>query len=163
MAFGGIFTKAYQSVRLKKRDYDPELLSIEDIELPFIFKSLDENRIQRDIKSELETYKSVGYRLSSNKNIDKNEYSIYQIGILLVALKKELDLKIIVAKSYLPEFIYKTSEDNMKLKISDILKKYDKEVKKDILEGNAREEYTWTPKEAGYILYFLSMYKKIAK
>jgi len=163
MGIGGIFAKAYNSVKLTKRDYDPELLSIEDIDLPLIFKSLDNDRIQRDIKSELETYKSIGYRLSSNKNIDKNEYTIYQIGILLNALKNELDLKIRSPKSYLPEFIYSTNDDSMKKQISDILKKYDQEVKKDILEGNAREEYTWTPKDAGYILYFLSIYKNMSK
>ena len=163
MGFGGIFAKAFNSVILTKRDYDPELVTIDDVELPIIYNSMDDDRVQRDIKTELETFKSVGYRLSSNKNIENNEYNTYQIGILLNALKKDLDLKISVAKNYLPAFIYNSTNKTMKKQISDIIKKYDADVKKDISESNAREDYFWMPKDAGYILYYLSIYKDLPK
>ncbi|HIP13577.1 MAG TPA: hypothetical protein EYG97_02710 [Arcobacter sp.] len=163
MGFGGIFAKAYESIRLTKRDYDPELVTIDDIELPIIYNSMDDDRVIRDIKTELKTFTSVGYRLSGNNNIEEKEYTIYQIGILLNALKKNIDLKIVVPKKYLPTFIYSSTNETMKKQMSDIIKRFDKGVKKDISEANAREEYSWMPKDAGYILYYLSIYKDMSR
>lgn len=161
MAFGGIFSKAFESVRLTKRVYDPELISIKDIELPLIFKSFDESRVQRDIKSELQTFKSLGYRFKDRNKLEDKEYYSLQIGIMLNALNHDIDLKIKNNKDYIPEFIYQSSNDTIIKQVSDIIKKFDKEVSKSISEIISKDEFIWTPIEAGYLLYYLSFYKDL--
>lgn len=161
MAFGGIFKKAFTSVKLTKREYDPEIVSINDIKLPIIYSTMDEDRVHRDIKSELQTYKSLGYRFKDRDKLEDKEYYSYQIGILLNALNNEADLKIRRPSEYIPEFIYKASNDTLAKQMSDIVKKFDAEVPKNISDIVARDQFIWTPIEAGYILYYLSIYKDI--
>lgn len=162
----GFGKKAYTSMRslwLEKREFDPELVSIEDIELPIIFKDMDESRILRDLKSELETFKSLGYRFRKSDELEVLEYHSFQIGLILKAMKFGFDLKVKGNSNYFPKFIYTLSDNTVQGKVFDIIKKYDKEVKKMSSEIILRDEMIWTPLDAGYLLYYMSFYKEFEK
>jgi hypothetical protein len=161
MAMGGIFKKAFKSIKLTKRDYDPEIISINDIEIPIIYKDMDMDRILRDIKSELLTYKSLGYRFKESKELDIQEYHTFQIGLLLNALKNDVDLNVRKPKEYIPKNVLTSTKENLIYQISEIIKKFDKEVPKGISEVIARDDFIWTPLDAGYLLYYLSIYKEL--
>ncbi len=158
----GFFQRTFfQSFRLKKRDYDPEIVEIKDIELPILYKYLDDARIFRDIKTELKTYKSLGYRFRKKSELQEQEYYSYQIGILLCALDRDIDLKIPNPKNVIPKFILDTRYEHVKVEVSDILKKFDSQVPKDLSDIITKDQFIWTPIEAGYLLYYLSIYKDV--
>ncbi|MCK5295172.1 MAG: hypothetical protein KAJ49_10995 [Arcobacteraceae bacterium] len=161
MAFGGILKKVFRTVKLIKRDYDPEIVTIRDIDMPMIYKSMDQDRIIRDIKSELQTYKSLGYRFKDKKQLEEKEYYTFQIGILLNALSNDIDLNIIKVEKYIPEFIYNSTSETIIYQISEIIKRFDIQVSKSISDIVARDEFNWTPIDAGYIFYYLSFYKDL--
>ena len=161
MGLGGVSKKVFQPVRLKKREYDPEIVLAQDIEMPIIYKDMDQERISRDLRSELNTYKSLGYRFKEKNKLNEKEYHSYQIGILINALNKEIDLKIKKNSEFLPKFIYQTPNKNLTIQISDIIKKFDKEVPKNLSDIVSRDQFIWTPIEAGYLLYYLSIFKDI--
>jgi len=161
MAMGGIFQKAFKSIKLTKRDYDPEIITVSDIELPIIYKDMDMDRIIRDVKSEFQTYKSLGYRFKENKELQDKEYYSFQIGILLNGLKHDIDIKIRNIKEYIPSFIINSTKENLQYQVSEIVKKFDKEVPKNIGDIIARDDFIWTPIEAGYLLYYIAKYKEL--
>ncbi len=149
----------FQNVWLKKRKFDPEMLDINDIKLPTYFSDFDNSRIIRDIKSELQTFKSLGYRFRKINELDKQEYHSLQIGTLLKALNSNIDLKVQKNQDYFPDFIYDFGYTTVQSKVSDIIKKYDSEVSKISTELQLRNQLIWTPLEAGYILFYLSFYQ----
>jgi hypothetical protein len=159
LGFGSI-KKIFRDNWLVKRKYDPQLVSIKDISLPFIFKDMDNSRLQREIRAELQTYKSLGYRFKEKNELETNEYYSFQIGILLNALNNDIDLNIPQKEDYIADFIYKSSNDTIIRQISDIIKKFDKQVPKNISNIIAKDDFIWTPVEAGYLLYYLSLFKK---
>ena len=161
MAMGGIFQKAFKSIKLTKRDYDPEIITIEDIELPIIYKDMNMDRIIRDVKSEFQTYKSLGYRFKQNSELQEKEYYSFQIGILLNAMKHNIEINIRNIKEYLPTFILNSTKDNLQYQTSEIIKRFDKEVSKDISEIIARDDFIWTPIDTGYLLYYIAKYKEL--
>ena len=159
LGFTGIVQNIFTSPRFKKRKFDPELLDVNDIILPIYYKDIDMTRILRDIKSELHTFKSLGYRFRKLNELEKNEYHSMQIGILLKALHLGADLKVLRVEDYFPEFIYSMNYTLVQGKISDIIKKYDISVSKVSTEINLNNDYIWNPLEAGYLLFYLSFYK----
>jgi len=162
MGFGsGIMQNIFQSVRLTKRKFDPEMLDINDIKLPVYFSDLDVNRVMRDMKSELQTFKSLGYRFRKLNELEKQEYHSMQIGTLLKGLHLGLDLKVIDNESFFPEYIFTMNHTMVQSKISDIIKKYDSVVSKTSSDAVLRDELIWTPLDACYLLFYLSFYKNV--
>ncbi len=161
MGMGGMFKKAFNSIKLTKRDYDPEIISIDDVELPIIYKDMDINRVIRDVKSEFQTYKSLGYRFKENKELEEKEYYSFQIGILLNAIKHDIEIHIRSVKEYIPQFMQNSTKENLQYQVSEIIKKFDKEVSKDISDIIARDDFIWTPIEAGYLLYYIAKFKDL--
>jgi hypothetical protein len=159
LGFGNV-KKVFRDMWLEKREYDPELISIDDIELPIVYKSLDEHRVMRDMKSELETFKSLGYRFKKSNELTVLEYHSFQIGILLQAMKFGFDLKVKGNANYFPESIYKLDHHTIQAKVFDIIKKYDREVDKMASEMILRDDMLWTPIEASYLLLYLSFYQE---
>jgi|GEM_PF-3342146 hypothetical protein len=159
LGFGTTVEKMFNSVWLKKRKFDPEILDINDIKLPVYFNDFDNNRTIRDIKSELQTFKSLGYRFRKIIELDKREYHSLQIGTLLKALSLNIDLKVVVNQDYFPDYIYDIGYTTVQSKVSEIIKKYDTEVSKMSTELQLKNQLIWTPLEAGYILFYLSFYQ----
>jgi hypothetical protein len=119
---------------------------------------LDEARVLRDLRSELETFKSLGYRFKNPMELRVLEYHSFQIGVLLKALKFGFDLKVKGNSNYFPETIYKLSHHTIQGKVFDIIKKYDTAVNKMSSEIILRDEMIWTPEEACYLFLYLSFY-----
>jgi hypothetical protein len=119
------------------------------------------DRIIRDVKSEFQTYKSLGYRFKQNSELQEKEYYSFQIGILLNAMKHNIEINIRNIKEYLPTFILNSTKDNLQYQTSEIIKRFDKEVSKDISEIIARDDFIWTPIDTGYLLYYIAKYKEL--
>ena len=143
--------------RLKKRTFDPEAMSIEDISLPNALMRLDIEDIKNMIEKEVATFKSLDYK---NKTLDQlkiNEYHSYQIGIMLRFIKEERVFLIHKIDDLIPDFINGTTRNQLHIKVFDIVYRYDLGVKKDMRIEELKKEIKWTAREAGYLLRYLNM------
>lgn len=150
------------SPKFKKRKFDPEIINIDDINLPIEIKNMNNERVFADIKTDLNTYKLLGYRFKSEGELSEmQEYHSLQIGIMLQGLKINYDLQMRdLPSNYFPESIAKLHYHTVQGKVLDIIKKYDKVVTKTLSENQLHNETIWTPIDAAYILYYLSFYWK---
>ncbi len=156
--FGSVVNKVFKSVRLKKRDYDPEMIASEDIHLPLVYKGMQLSIVNPVIKTELQTYKSLGYRFKNILELNIPEYNAYQIGFLIQAIKLEIDLKVDKPTNYFHKEILKHNHRTITTFVIDIIKKYEKEVSITLSEILLKKENLFSPLEAGYLLYYLSFY-----
>ena len=156
--FGSVISNVFKSVKLKKRDYDPEMIAADDIVLPLVFKDMEQTIINPGIKTELHTYKSLGYRFKDMAELNVLEYNAYQIGILIQAIKIGVDIKINKPSSYFPKEIYKHENRTITAFVIDIIKKYEKDISIVLSETILKKDNLFTPLEAGYLLYYISFY-----
>jgi len=161
MGFGGILKKAFTSVRLEKRDYDPEAISIDDIKLPTIYNQYDASRINVEIKTELKAYKSLGYRFKKENELLKKEYHSFQIGMILKAIKIGLDVKTPKDSDFFGNNILKLDYQTVVGFVSDIIKKYDTDVNVALSERMLKKDLMFDPMDMGYLLYYLSFYQTL--
>jgi len=143
--------------RLKKRTFDPEAMSIEDISLPNALMNLDPEEIKNMIEKEVSTFKSLGYK---NKTLDQlkiNEYHSYQIGMMLRYIKEERVFLIADIEELIPSFIMGATRQQLHIKVFDIVYRYDLGVNKNMSLEELEKEIKWTPKEAAYLLRYLNI------
>ena len=150
------------SPKFKKRKFNPNIIDIDDINLPIEIKNMNKERVFADIKTDLNTYKLLGYRFKSEGELEgMKEYHSLQIGIMLQGLKINYDLQMREnVSNYFPESIAKLHYHTIQGKVLDLIKKYDKVVTKTLSENQLHNEVIWTPIDAAYILYYLSFYWK---
>jgi hypothetical protein len=147
--------------RLKKRKFNPDLLDIDDLHLPIEIKEMENDRILRDLKSNLKNYKLLGYRFKNESELhDLIEYNSLEIGILLRAIKDNIDLKVEKPKDHFGDGILNHHYGTVQSLVQDIIKKYERNVTKTLSERQLKNELLWTPVEAGQLLYYLSFYWK---
>ena len=160
MGLGGILKKAFTSVKLKKREFDPEMVDIQDIELPLVIIDLDNELIKTMLKEELATYKSLGYKDKPIGALDVLTYHSFQIGILLRFLQLDYELFIPDRTKFFPSYILDIDKDALIYKVFEIIDRYDKHVPKaKNVAVNLTTQLRWSPLEAGYVLYYLSVYQ----
>jgi hypothetical protein len=143
--------------RLKKRTFDPEAMSIEDISLPNSLMELDVSNITTMIEEEVSTFKSLDYK---NKTLDQlkiNEYHSYQIGMMLRYIKEERVFLIPKIDDLIPSFIMGATRNQLHIKVFDIVYRYDLAVNKAMSIILLEKEIRWTPREAAYLLRYLNM------
>ena len=143
--------------RLKKRTFDPEAMSIEDISLPNSLMELDIEDVKNMIEKEVSTFKSLGY---NNKTLDQlkiNEYHSYQIGVMLRYIKEERVFLIPTIDELVPSFIMGATRSQLHIKVFDLVYRYDLAVNKGMNISQLEKEIKWTPREAGYLLRYLNM------
>jgi len=143
--------------RLKKRTFDPEAMSIEDISLPNALMNLDPEDIKNMIEKEVATFKSLGYY---NKTLDQlkiNEYHSYQVGMMLRYIKEERVFLIADIEELIPSFIMGATRQQLHIKVFDIVYRYDLGVNKAMSLEELEKEIKWTPREAAYLLRYLNM------
>jgi len=160
MGLANIINKVFVSQRLKKREYDPEIITIDDVNLPFILKEMDKSIVNSYVKSELKSYQSLQYNLKNESLLNENEYHAYQIAILILAIRKKVDLNILSLDEYFHKDITKLDNSTIEGKIHDIYKKFNKKVSRAKSENMLKKEIIFSPLEAGYLLYFISFYRK---
>ena len=156
--FGSVISSVFKSVKLKKRDYDPEMIAADDINLPLVYKDMETAVVTPMIKTELQTYKSLGYRFKNPIELNVLEYNTYQIGIMIQAIKIGIDLKVEKPNSYFHKDIYLHENRTITAFVIDLIKKYEKDVSTTASEIILKKENLFSPLEAGYLLYYLSFY-----
>ncbi len=143
--------------RLKKRTFDPEAMSIEDISLPNSLMNLDVEDIKNMIEKEVATFKSLGYK---NKTLDQlkiNEFHSYEIGLMLRFIKEDRVFLIPNIDEIIPSFIMGSTRNQLHIKVFDIVYRYDMGVNKTMSVEQLEKEIKWTPREAAYLLRYLNM------
>jgi hypothetical protein len=159
MALGSMITKVFKLKKLKKRDYDPEIVDIQDIIMPTIYNNMDLTITNVEAKSELKSYKSLCYRFRTIQELTElKEYHAFQIGILLNAIKLKVEFKIDKPQDYIHKDIVNLDKRTINGKVSDLIKRFDKEIKKTSSENMLKKELLFTPIDASYLLYYLSFY-----
>jgi hypothetical protein len=145
------------SPRFKKRTFDPEAMSIEDINLPESLMRVSFEPIQKIIENEVSIYKSLGYKDKPMEKLKVPEYHSYQIGILLRYIKEDRVFLIHNLKELVPSFILGASIKELHIKIFDIVYRYDLGVNKELTIEDLKKQLKWTPREMGYILRYLTL------
>ena len=90
MALFGSMGKVFTSPRLKKRRFDPEKMSAEDIELPRVFKTIDKDELRLLVKEEIDLFKTLDYKNKPDDQLKDPEYHSWQVGLLLKFIKEEM-------------------------------------------------------------------------
>lgn len=143
--------------RLKKRTFDPEAMSIEDISLPAALMNLDIEDVKNMIEQEVSTYKSLGYKNKTLDQLKAIEYHSYQIGLMLRFIKEDRVFLMPTIDEFMPSFITGATRNQLHIKVFDIVYRYDLGVDKSKQIVDLEKEIKWTPREAGYLLRYLNM------
>ncbi len=160
MSLGGIAKRVFKSVTLKKRVFDPEKVSIEDIRLPAILVDLNDVIIVNMVKDERSTYKSLEYNKKSIKSLNEYTFHSFQIGIVLRYLQLNHDLLIPNKELIFPSIVVNSPFVTIQLKIFEIIYKYDIKITKSSTGIQLMNDIKWTPLDMSYLLYYLSIYKE---
>ncbi len=161
MGMFGSIGKVFTSTRLKKRDFDPEKMSIEDITLPICLKNLDIEEARELIRSELATYKSLGY---VNLPIDKlkvPEYHSYQVGVILRFLQEDKVYLIPEPEKLLPSIAMHITKRQLHVKVFDMIYRYNNSVDLDGLKEELQKDIKWTPLEMAYLFHYLTLENRV--
>lgn len=159
MSLRGMVKNLFVSPRLKKRDFDPEKVSIEDIKLPTVIEDFEPIITTSMVKEEVSTYRSLEYRKKSMETLRCNDYHSLQIGAILKYIKLDMYLSIPKPAEVFPKQVLLVTKETLQSRVFDIFKKYDKTVKKNLTQTQLFHDIEWTPLDAGYLLYYLSVYK----
>jgi len=143
--------------RLKKRTFDPEAMSIEDISLPSTLMSLDIESVKNIIEDEIGTYRSLGYINKTLDHLKINEYHSFQIGIMLRYIKEDRVFLIPKIDEIMPSFILGATKNQLHIKVFDIVYRYDLSVNKESNRTDLEKEIKWTAREAGYLLRYVNL------
>ena len=143
--------------KLKKRVFDPEKISIEDISLPTTFRAVEVDQLKEAILEEITTFKSMDYKNHPLEQLKDPEYHSYQIGLLLRYIQKDLVYFIPEPKDVLPSDVLYITKKQLHIKVFNIVHRYDNEIKKDALKEEMATQYEWAPIDAAYLLRYLSL------
>lgn len=158
--FGSISQMVHNVPRFKKRNFDPEKMTIDDIILPEIIEAIDPDTIRDMIKDEVDTYRSLGYRDKPLEQLKIEEYHSYQIALMLKYIKEERLYLISQPKNVLPSNVINITKRQLHAKVFDVVYRYVNSVDKDESEEKLKSEVKWSPMDAGYLLAYLNTEEK---
>jgi len=143
--------------RLKKRRFDPEKMSVEDIELPTVIKNMDSEKLPQMIQNEFSTYKSLGYVDLPLDQLKFPEYHSYQVGVVLKYLKEDKVYFTPDADSIISSAATSLSKRNLHIKVFDLVYRYNEIVDKTMLKEELEKDTKWTPLEISYLLRYATL------
>jgi len=146
--------------RLKKRTFDPEAMSIEDISLPNSLMNVKINDIGSFLESEVSTFKSLGYINKTLEQLSKIEYHSYEIGLILRYIKEGRVLLISNLEEIVPSFVMNITKRQLHIKVFNLVHRYDLNVNKMMTIEQLKKEIKWTPREMAYLMRYLDMEDK---
>ncbi len=155
--FSSIKKAVFTPARIKKRVFDPEKMSIEDIVVPRVIDMISSDRMRDIIKEELDTYKSMEYIDAPLDQLKFNEYHTYQVGLLLKYLKEDKVYPIQNIEKVIPNFILGTSKRQLHVKVFDVVFRYVNSLKADATIQELKETLNWTPLDVSYLFYYLNL------
>ncbi|RLA78005.1 MAG: hypothetical protein DRG78_16130 [Epsilonproteobacteria bacterium] len=159
MGLGGVMKKIFTPTKFKKRVFDPEMISIEDIKLPKIIDQLDSKIIKSMVKEEISTYKSLGYKDKSLGALEVKTYHSFQVGCILKYLQLDYDLFIPNNSEIFPSFVTNYPFESLQTKVFEVINNYDKTIAKDPSGPKLINDISWSPLDVTYLLYYLTVYK----
>ena len=158
MALFGTMSKVFKGApKLKKRRFDPEKMSVEDIQLPRVFNIVFSEDIPDMIKEEVSTYKSMGYVNKPLDQLKDKEYHSYQIGIILKFLQEDKVFFLPDADKILNSAATVLTKRSLHIKVFDIVALYNEQVPKDALKQELMDDYRWSPLDMTYLLRYASL------
>ena len=161
MAMFGTIGRVFNSPKLKKRNFDPQKMSIEDIHLPRVFKQLERDELRRLVKDEIDTFKALDYKNKPDDQLTKPEYHSWQMGVVLQFLKNDMVYLYNQIDSILPSKTVYITKKNLHIKVFDIVYHYDHEVKKDLLVEELKQDVRWSAQDMAYLLRYATIEDRI--
>jgi len=162
MGMFGSVGKVFSSTILKKRHFDPEKMSIEDITLPACLRNLDIEEDKILLKAEIETYKSLGYVNLPIDQLKFPEYHSYQIGIILRYLKDDLAYFLPDLEKIIPSIAMHITKRQLHVKVFDIIYRYNEALEDTlILKQELEKDVRWTPLEVAYLIHYMTLENKV--
>lgn len=142
--------------RLKKRDFDPEKMTVDDITLPRGVKFLEVELARSFISQYVDTYKALGYVDMPLDQLKFPEYNSYEVGVVLRYLKENRHFLIANIDKILPSVILYSTKKQMHIKVFDMIFRYNEVVDDEFLKDDLTRDKSWSPMEFGYLLRYLS-------
>lgn len=158
--FGSISNVIHNAPRFKKRRFDPEKMTIDDIILPEAINDIDPDKIRDMIKNEVNTYKALGYKDKPLEQLKVQEYHSYQIGLMLKYIKEERLYLIPQPQNVLPSYALNITKRQLHVKVFDVVYRYVNAVNKEQGEEKLKNELKWSPLDAAYLLCYLNTEEK---
>jgi hypothetical protein len=146
--------------RFKKRKFDPEKMSIEDIILPSSMENIDSEGSRELIKNEVDVFKSLGYKDKPLDQLKVKEYHSFQIGLMMKFIKDEKIYLIPKIDEVLPSFVIRTPKRQLHSKVFEIVYRYDNGVDKEQSIEKLKNEIKWSPLDAAYLLCYINTENK---
>ncbi len=156
----GSLGKVFSSTKIKKRTFDPEKMSIEDISLPAVLKNLDVDTLKGIVSEEINTFKSLGYVNKIANQLKSPEYHSFQIGTLLKFIKEDVPYSISNIEKIIPSEVLYITKKQLHIKVFDIVYRFDTTISKDMIMQELFQEIKWTPMEVAYLLRYISLENK---
>ncbi|MEA2050508.1 MAG: hypothetical protein U9O56_07245 [Campylobacterota bacterium] len=161
MAMFGSVGKVFKSIKLKKRVFDPEKMSIEDITLPVCLRNLDSDEARNLVKQEIDTFKSLGYVNMPIDQLKFPEYHSYQVGTLLRFLQEDKVFLIPNIEKILPSVALHITKRQLHVKVFDMIYRYNESVDPAELKQELEVDLKWTPLEVAYLLHYITLENRI--
>lgn len=158
--FGAIKKAVYQAPRLKKRNFDPEKMTIDDIILPNVIVDIDPDAIRDLIKEEVDVYKTLDYKDKPLDQLKINEYHSFQVGLMLRYIKDDKLYLLSNPGDILPSHITYTTKRELHTKVFEVVYRYVNAVDKDASVESLKKDIKWSPQDAGYLLAYLNTQEK---
>jgi len=160
--FGDVLQKVLGiAPRLKKRTFDPEAMSEEDIDLPSSIMNFDKEDMRLTIKREIDTFRVLGYKEKTLDELKVEEYHSLQIGLMLKYVKEGKYFPIEKIEQLLPDFVLGATNKQLHIKVYDLVYRYDNIVNKESSLNDLAKEIIWTPQEAAYLLRYINLENRI--
>ena len=157
MALFGSMSKVFSTPKLKKRHFDPEKMSAEDIELPGSYMALDRDTLRVLIKDEIDTYKALDYKNKPDDQLKYPEYHSWQIGLMLKFIKDDMVFLYNDIDKILPSIAVHVTKRILHIKVFDIVYKYNEEVvSKTPIKEELLQDMRWTAQDMGYLLRYIT-------
>ena len=153
----GSLGKVFSPAKIKKRTFDPEKMSIEDIHLPVVLKNLDVDTLKGVISEEINTFKSLGYVNRPADQLKSPEYHSFQVGTLLKFIKEDIPYSIAHMEKIIPSEVLYITKKQLHIKVFDVVYRFDVGTQKDMLMQELFKEIKWSPMDVAYLLRYISL------
>jgi len=156
MAMFGSMAKVFSTPKFKKRKFDPEKMSIEDIDLPRRYNLIDKEALRPLIKGEIDIFKALDYKHKPDDQLKCLEYNSWQIGILLKFIKEDMVYLYNDIENILSSNAVYITKKNLHIKVFNIVYRYNQEIDKDDPKEILEKDIRWSPQDAAYLLRYIT-------
>lgn len=133
---------------------DDELLG-QDLIFPQPIEDLTKNALREIVRSELATYKWLGY---NKKTLEQNhipEWHNWQFGYFVKAVKLSICIPVFAKENIFHSEVLKIKKEQLRSQVVAMLDKYKKTVNIDKHRDELDKEIAWSSFEVGVILLYL--------